>query len=144
MVEKGRNDEPSLLAFGRSLTPAGSTGLETAEDLPALLLEVLDDDPNRIWSEDEILLVERVTDQLGLALENARLFEEAHLRAEQLAKLNEIGLGLTSTLDIQPLLKLIMGSAVDILNCEAGSLFLIDPVPMSWFLKWYWGQWQLI
>jgi GAF domain-containing protein/ActR/RegA family two-component response regulator len=126
VVESGRPNQPALLALGRSLTPAASPAAAADGSVPALLLEVIDNDPQRVWSEDELLLVEQVTDQLTLALENARLFEEARLRAEQLAKLNEIGLGLTSTLDPKPLLKLIMDSAVDILNCEAGSLFLVD------------------
>jgi GAF domain-containing protein/ActR/RegA family two-component response regulator len=126
VVESAQPGQPAVLAYGRVLPPTGTGSLQQADNTPALLLEVLDEDPQRIWSEDEVLLVEQVTDQLSLALENARLFQEARLRAEQLAKLNEIGLGLTSTLDPKPLLQLIMQSAVDILNCEAGSLFLLD------------------
>jgi PAS domain S-box-containing protein len=41
-----------------------------------LLFEIVDDTHNRLWSEDERLLVEQVADQLSLALENARLFQE--------------------------------------------------------------------
>ena len=126
IIANGDIDRPSMLAFGRRLAPAGLFDSQTKENLPALLLEMLDEDPRRAWSEDELLLVEQVTDQLTLALENACLFEEARLRAEQLAKLNEIGLGFTSTLDLKPLLSLIMESAVEIINCEAGSLFLVD------------------
>jgi signal transduction histidine kinase len=40
--------------------------------------------------------------------------------------LNEITRQLTSTLESEPLLQNILGSAVDILNCEAGTLFLAD------------------
>ncbi len=40
------------------------------------LLEVLDANPDRIWTEDERRLVEQVTDQLSLALENAALFQQ--------------------------------------------------------------------
>lgn len=38
-----------------------------------------------VWLPDEIRLLEGVTQQLELALENARLFEEARLRADELA-----------------------------------------------------------
>jgi len=41
-----------------------------------LLLEILDENPQRQWSDDERLLVEQVADQLSLALENARLFQQ--------------------------------------------------------------------
>jgi len=40
-----------------------------------LLLRMLDDDPQRQWSPEERALVEQVSDQLSLALENARLFQ---------------------------------------------------------------------
>ncbi len=41
-----------------------------------LLLEILDEETQRAWSADERLLVEQVADQLSLALENARLFQQ--------------------------------------------------------------------
>ena len=40
-------------------------------------------DENRRWTEDEILLVQSISDRAALALENARLFEETTRRAEQ-------------------------------------------------------------
>jgi GAF domain-containing protein/ActR/RegA family two-component response regulator len=36
----------------------------------------VDDNPSRRWSDDELMLIEQVTDQLTLALENAQLFEQ--------------------------------------------------------------------
>jgi GAF domain-containing protein/HAMP domain-containing protein len=39
------------------------------------------DDPHRRWSEDEIALIEAVSEQMSLAIENARLFEETGRRA---------------------------------------------------------------
>ncbi len=62
-------------------------------------LQVVDDVAPRIWDENEQLLVQQVTDQLSLALENARLFQETRLRAEELSILNELGRELTSLLD---------------------------------------------
>jgi PAS domain S-box-containing protein len=38
-----------------------------------------------VWLPEEIRLLESVARQLGLGLENVRLFEEAHLRADELA-----------------------------------------------------------
>lgn len=40
-------------------------------------LRLLDETQNRHWSADEQLFIKQVTDQLSLALENARLFQEA-------------------------------------------------------------------
>ncbi|HAV77998.1 MAG TPA: hypothetical protein DCX53_11670, partial [Anaerolineae bacterium] len=52
--------------------------------------------------------------------------QETEQRARQLTTLNEITRQLTSTLDQEPLLHNILDNAVTILNCEAGTLFLID------------------
>src|SRR5215210_7894342 len=62
-------------------------------------LQVLDDSEKRTWSQDEQLLVKQVADQLSLALENARLFQETQTRAEELSVLNEMGRELSTKLD---------------------------------------------
>jgi PAS domain S-box-containing protein len=63
------------------------------------VVEVADDLPNRRWTQDERLLVEQVADQLSLALENARLFQETQTRAEELVVLNEMGNELSTQLN---------------------------------------------
>jgi PAS domain S-box-containing protein len=63
------------------------------------VLHVADDMPNRHWTDDERLLVEQVADQLSLALENARLFQETQTRAEELVVLNAMGNELSTQLD---------------------------------------------
>src|SRR6266498_6101781 len=62
-------------------------------------LQVLDETEQRTWSQDEQLLVKQVADQLSLALENARLFQETQTRAEELSVLNEMGRELSTNLD---------------------------------------------
>src|SRR5215217_103597 len=62
-------------------------------------LQVVDESEDRMWSQDEQLLVKQVADQLSLALENARLFQETQTRAEELSVLNEMGRELSTKLD---------------------------------------------
>ncbi len=62
-------------------------------------LQVVDETKERAWSQDEQLLVKQVADQLSLALENARLFQETQARAEELSVLNEMGRELSTKLD---------------------------------------------
>jgi PAS domain S-box-containing protein len=59
----------------------------------------MDEAEQRTWSQDEQLLVKQVADQLSLALENARLFQETQARAEELSVLNEMGRELSTKLD---------------------------------------------
>jgi len=90
-------------------------------------LSVASRDPAITYTEEQRDLLQAIADQASGAIVKARSLEESESRARQLAKLNEIGLSLTSTLEIKPLLNQILESAVEILHCQAGSLFLVDP-----------------
>jgi signal transduction histidine kinase len=90
------------------------------------VMSIASRDPAVIYTDEQRDLLQAIADQASGAIVKARSLEESERRARQLAKLNEIGLGLTSTLDIKPLLNQILESATDILNCQAGSLFLVD------------------
>ncbi|MEN8242279.1 MAG: GAF domain-containing protein [Chloroflexota bacterium] len=82
--------------------------------------------PAVIYTEDQYNILQAIADQAAGAIVKARLLEESETRARQLAGLNEVTRGLTSTLELDPLLQNILNSAVEILNCEAGSLLLVD------------------
>jgi signal transduction histidine kinase/multidrug transporter EmrE-like cation transporter len=59
------------------------------------------------------------------SIDKARLFAETRSRERQLTVLNDISRQLVATeSDVEKLLQIIMTSAVEILNCEAGSLLL--------------------
>jgi signal transduction histidine kinase len=79
-----------------------------------------------IYTRGQIELLQAIADQTAGAIVKARLLEETQQRARQLSTLNEITRQLTSTLELGPLLQNILENAVGILNCEAGSLFLVD------------------
>jgi signal transduction histidine kinase/putative methionine-R-sulfoxide reductase with GAF domain len=78
------------------------------------------------YTPAQLNLVQAIADQTVGAIVKARLLQEAEKRAHQLSTLNEITRQLTSTLEQEPLLRNILENAVVILNCEAGSLFLMD------------------
>jgi len=56
------------------------------------------------WGEDDELLLCTIADQVAVAVENARLFEDARIRAEELAVLNELGQALTTRLSAKEVL----------------------------------------
>lgn len=78
------------------------------------------------YTRGQLELLQAIADQTAGAIVKARLLEETEQRAHQLSTLNEITKQLTSTLELNPLLQNILENAVGILNCEAGSLFLVD------------------
>ena len=78
------------------------------------------------YTRAQLDLLQSIADQTVGAIVKARLLQETEQRARQLGTLNEITRQLTSTLDQEPLLHNILENAVNILNCEAGTLFLMD------------------
>ncbi|MBT3314778.1 MAG: GAF domain-containing protein [Anaerolineae bacterium] len=82
--------------------------------------------PNTTFTPKQLDLLRAIADQTAGAIVKARLLEETERRAKQLSTLNEITQQLTSTLEHEPLLQNILESAVQILDCEAGSLFMVD------------------
>jgi signal transduction histidine kinase/putative methionine-R-sulfoxide reductase with GAF domain len=78
------------------------------------------------YTRAQLDLLQSIADQTVGAIVKARLLQETEQRAHQLATLNEITRQLTSTLEQEPLLRNILENAVKILNCEAGTLFMMD------------------
>lgn len=89
-------------------------------------LSVGSHDGSITYTRGQLELLQAIADQTAGAIVKARLLEETEQRARQLSTLNEITRQLTSTLELNPLLQNILENAVGILNCEAGSLFLVD------------------
>ena len=83
-------------------------------------------DASVTYSRAQLDLLQAIADQTAGAIVKARLLDETQQRARQLSTLNDLTRQLTSTLELEPLLQNILENAVSILNCEAGSLFLVD------------------
>jgi PAS domain S-box-containing protein len=138
-------DAPALRSGERSTAPfdviAGLSSTEALEGLlraPAWLTAplreretlqgaiVLGSRSTGRFGENEVILVRTVADQIGVAITNSRLYEETRRRVDELALLNEVGRALTSTLDLNEVLSVIMEEAVGVLQGEAGSVLLLD------------------
>jgi len=78
------------------------------------------------YTGEQLNLIQTIADQVAGAIIKVRLLQETEQRARQLTTLNEMTRQLTTTLEIEPLLTNILQNATYILNCEAGSLLLVD------------------
>jgi signal transduction histidine kinase len=84
-------------------------------------------DPNVFFTEEQFQLFRNIAGIAASAIDKTRLFQNTEARAAQLKALNEISSKLATDLDdVEGLLQRITESAVGILGCEAGSLFLVD------------------
>ena len=80
----------------------------------------------RYWTEDDIALVRAVSDQVALALENARLFADTQRRAEQMATLNRIGLALSAGLELESVLHTLYEQCRQVLITDTFYVALYD------------------
>ena len=135
IIRKGHqiiNQDYTRECQSRNLTPASqgifawmgvplNAGAETMGSL-----SVGSQDATVTYTRAQLDLLQAIADQTVGAIVKARLLQETEKRAHQLSILNEITRQLTSTLEQEPLLQNILENAVTILNCEAGTLFLMD------------------
>ncbi len=98
-----------------------NTGAETIG-----ALSIASHDASVAYTEGQLDLFQSIADQAAGAIIKSRLLQETEHRAQQLDILNQVARQLASTLELQPLLKSILESAVNLLSAEAGSLFLVD------------------
>ncbi len=110
--------QPSLYAWMGVPLNAG------AEIIGAMSLGMRDS--TTTYTREQMNLLQAIADLVAGALVKARLLQETERRARQLSSLNEVTRQLTTTLELSPLLQNILQSAVDILECQAGSLLLVD------------------
>lgn len=80
-----------------------------------------------VYTDEQFKVLDDIGALAASSLDRLRLFNETNMRARQLQALNDISRQLSaSELEVDGLLKIIMSSAVEILNTEAGSLLLVS------------------
>ena len=104
---------------------AYSVNIQTG-DQEWVTMRLLDENRERQWSTEEQLLIKQVTDQLSLALENARLFQETQKRAQELAVINEVVSSVASTLDINNTLQKIADNLLILLSASRVGITLMN------------------
>jgi len=82
----------------------------------------------REFSSEEITVVSAIADQIGIVLDNARLFEEARRRVEEMSALQVTSIEVSSTLDLWAALETIASSALDITGAAVVELHLYEDV----------------
>lgn len=116
----------------RGVTPGGLPGRAwmgvplNAGDQVIGVMNVSSFDPAVTYSDEQLKIFSSIADQAAAILDRAHLYREMEERTRQLAALNEVGSVITSTLDLNAALNLIMDIAVELLQAQAGSLVLVD------------------
>jgi signal transduction histidine kinase len=80
----------------------------------------------REFADQDVQLLTSIGHQIGVALENARLYEDASHRLAHLTALQETTRALASTLDLDRLLDLIIQQATSLVQADGGIINLVD------------------
>jgi GAF domain-containing protein len=85
------------------------------------------------FDDKQVLLIQSFANQAVIAIENARLFKELQERTEALTKsvgqltaLGEVGQAISSTLDLEKVLKTIVQRAVQLAGLDGGAIYEFD------------------
>jgi two-component system NtrC family sensor kinase len=81
----------------------------------------------RLFKSDEIDFVAALAEQCGIAIENARIYEEQNRQIRYLKSLEEIGKALNSTFQLQEVLNFIVAKIPEEMNLKGCTIRLFDP-----------------
>jgi len=82
----------------------------------------------RNFKNNEIEFVAALAEQCGIAIENARVYEEQNRQIRYLKSLEEIGKALNSTFQLQEVLDFIVSKIPETMNLKGCTIRLFDPV----------------
>jgi len=81
---------------------------------------------HREFSDQDLDLLTNIGDEIGVAIENAQLYEDTKRRLAQVIALQETSRAVASTLELDKLLKLIIQQATALLQASGGIINLVD------------------
>ncbi len=83
-------------------------------------------DRENLYSDSDLAILNTIAGQVASALENARLFQDMQQRTIEFQALYDVALSLSTQMERQELLRLIVEQAVALLDAEAGGFYLYD------------------
>jgi len=130
-----RSDPALLVEFPdmQVQTPTASLYVPLIREQEAIGTLLVARDRAEAYTDREITLLETFADQAVIAIENARLFEELDGRTRALARsveelraLGEVGQAVSSSLDLQHVLQMIITRAVEMAGGDNGAIYEVD------------------
>ncbi|MBA2719157.1 MAG: GAF domain-containing protein [Chloroflexi bacterium] len=78
------------------------------------------------FSESDTRLLSTIAANVGVAIQNARLYREAHRRGDEMSALADVGQEISATLDVDVVLRQIGERVQSLLAADSSALFLAD------------------
>jgi len=122
---------PSESPANITVTPAASEANTTVMTVPFQVASEwnilqLEAEQSREWEEADQSLVRQVADQLGLALQNAQLYQQTERQNQDLAILNEMARELATQLDIAQIIETVVKYTTELMNTTSFFITLFN------------------
>lgn len=114
-----------MRVFRDSITSAASVPLKT-KGVVIGVLNVNTTHPERLFDERDLELLETVANELAVAIDNARLYARVNRRTRHLDSLLRVSKTVTSTLNIDELMRRLSGQVTALFSLDACVLMLLD------------------
>jgi signal transduction histidine kinase len=89
------------------------------------VINFLGRDVRRVLPKDKVLLIS-MTNQIGVALENANLFEQTVEKAKEIAALYDVTTTVNQSLDLEPVLQEVIKKVTEIFHFDTTRIYLSD------------------
>jgi signal transduction histidine kinase/CheY-like chemotaxis protein/tetratricopeptide (TPR) repeat protein len=152
-IDNGRRTAGTTLRFGEGITSrilaSGESLLDPAMDpgrkvigtparsflgVPIVLgdqaigvISVQNTEQEYAFDEGDVRLLSTIAANVGVAIQNARLYQETRRQAGEMAALAEVGRDISAMLDVPTLLESIAARARDLLKADTSAVYLPDP-----------------
>jgi len=115
--------------YAAELVPETQSELALPLQVGSRIVGVLDVQSNwrDAFDKEDVTVLHILANQVGIAIENARLFEETKRRYNAMIALHETSIDMIAQLDMSTLLNGLLRRGTELLGAKAGALFLYEP-----------------
>jgi PAS domain S-box-containing protein len=135
LVDRG---EPLLLAeYGdhlQALANWAGVGLHAflgvplfAGDEPVGALGLFKTQPGEVFHQDQVDMTQAIANMTAIAIKNTRLYDEIRRRAEESQALIRTSRSISSSLDLETVLRMIAEQAMDLFEADGSRIHMLDP-----------------
>lgn len=124
---KSKNADPAELAYMAEIKNTALLMLPlVSHDQVTGLVELYEEEKERVYTKEEIQLLQSLAVQAAIAIENARLFDEAQRHLKQTTALREIDQAIAGSLQLKLVLEIVLDHTISKLGVDAALILLYD------------------